>query len=156
METTELYLKTIFCCMACDGEIAKEEIEMVKHLSSEYDIFSNVGIESYLNKWIAVINEKGTTFLSDYLSELFKANLSLSEQAFVIDLAIKTIEADKRIEYTEIKFFKNLRSRLSIADEEILKRHPEKEDFLLPDINATDEVAWDNSIQFAEISLNFS
>ena len=37
------------------------------------------------------------------LNELSKANLSLSEQAFVIDLAIKTIEADERIEYTEIK-----------------------------------------------------
>ena len=30
MERKKLYLKTIFCCMACDGEIAKEEIEIVK------------------------------------------------------------------------------------------------------------------------------
>ena len=141
--------------MACDGEIAKEEIEMVKHLSSEYDIFSDVEIESYLNRWIAAINENGKVFLGNYLNELSKANLSLSEQAFVIDLAIKTIEADERIEYTEIKFFKKLRSRLSITDEEILKRHSDKEDFLLPDIDATYEVVWNNSIQFTEISLNF-
>ena len=34
MDKAELYLKTIFCCMACDGEIAKEEVEMIESLSS--------------------------------------------------------------------------------------------------------------------------
>lgn len=154
MEKTELYLKTIFCCMACDGEIAQEEIGMVKHLSSEYDVFSDVEIESYLNRWITAINENGTTFLGNYLNELSRANLSLSEQTFIVDLAIKTIEADKRIEYTEIKFFKKLRSRLSITNEEILKRHPDKDDFLLPDIHVAEEPTWNSNIQFAEISLD--
>jgi len=154
METTELYLKTLFCCMACDGEIANAEIEMVKHLSSEYDIFSNIEIESYLNKWITAINENGTAFLRSYLNELSNADLSLSEQLFIVDLAIKTIEADERIEYSEIKFFKKIRNRLSITDEEILRKYPDKESFLLPDINVVDEPIWDNNIQFAEISLN--
>ena len=139
METTELYLKTLFCCMACDGEIAKAEVEMVKHLSSEYDIFSNIEIESYLNKWITAINENGTVFLKNYLNELSNVNLSLSEQLFIVDLAIKTIEADERIEYSEIKFFKKIRNRLSITDEEILRKYPDKEDFLLPDVNVVDE-----------------
>lgn len=154
METTELYLKTLFCCMACDGEIANAEIEMVKHLSSEYDIFSNIEIESYLNKWITAINENGIAFLRSYLNELSNADLSLSEQLFIVDLAIKTIEADERIEYSEIKFFKKIRNRLSITDEEILRKYPDKESFLLPDINVVDESIWDNNIQFAEISLN--
>ena len=154
METTELYLKTLFCCMACDGEIAKAEVEMVKHLSSEYDIFSNIEIESYLNKWITAINENGTVFLKNYLNELSNVNLSLSEQLFIVDLVIKTIEADERIEYSEIKFFKKIRNRLSITDEEILRKYPDKEDFLLPDVNVVDEPIWNNNIQFTEISLN--
>ena len=140
--------------MACDGEIAKAEVEMVKHLSSEYDIFSNIEIESYLNKWITAINENGTVFLKNYLNELSNVNLSLSEQLFIVDLAIKTIEADERIEYSEIKFFKKIRNRLSITDEEILRKYPDKEDFLLPDVNVVDEPIWNNNIQFTEISLN--
>lgn len=28
MKTNELYLKTLFCCCACDGEIAQEEVDM--------------------------------------------------------------------------------------------------------------------------------
>lgn len=154
MERTELYLKTIFCCMACDGEIAKEEVEMIKSLSSKYDMFSNVGIESYLNKWIALINENGVSFLKGYLNELSEADLSLSEQIRVIGFAIMTIEADKCIEYSEIKFFKKIRNRLSVSDEEILEQYPNKEDYLLPDINVVEEPVWNNNIQFAEISLN--
>lgn len=154
MERTELYLKTIFCCMACDGEIAKEEVEMIESLSSKYDMFSNVGIESYLNKWIALINENGVSFLKGYLNELSEADLSLSEQIRVIGFAIMTIEADKCIEYSEIKFFKKIRNRLSVSDEEILEQYPNKEDYLLPDINVVEEPVWNNNIQFAEISLN--
>lgn len=154
MERTELYLKTMFCCMACDGEIAKEEVEMIKSLSSKYDMFSNVGIESYLNKWIALINENGVSFLKGYLNELSEADLSLSEQIRVIGFAIMTIEADKCIEYSEIKFFKKIRNRLSVSDEEILEQYPNKEDYLLPDINVVEEPVWNNNIQFAEISLN--
>ena len=154
MERTELYLKTIFCCMACDGEIAKEEVEMIESLSSKYDMFSNVGIESYLNKWIALINENGVSFLKGYLNELSEADLSLSEQIRVIGFAIMTIEADKCIEYSEIKFFKKIRNRLSVSDEEILEQYPNKEDYLLQDINVVEEPVWNNNIQFAEISLN--
>ena len=29
MKTNELYLKTLFCCCACDGEIAQEEVDMI-------------------------------------------------------------------------------------------------------------------------------
>lgn len=57
MDKAELYLKTIFCCMACDGEIAKEEIEMVKNVSSKNDIFSSLNVESLINQWIVALNE---------------------------------------------------------------------------------------------------
>lgn len=153
MERTELYLKTIFCCMACDGEIAKEEIELVKYLSSEYDIFSEVEIETCLNKWISSINENGALFLKEFLNELSEANLSASEQMLVVDFAIRTIEADKRIEYSEIKFFKKIRNRLSITDEKILEKYPDSEDYLLPDINVSEEPIWSGNVRFSEIYI---
>ena len=153
MERTELYLKTIFCCMACDSEIAKEEIELVKYLSSEYDIFSEVEIETCLNKWISSINENGALFLKEFLNELSEANLSASEQMLVVDFAIRTIEADKRIEYSEIKFFKKIRNRLSITDEKILEKYPDSEDYLLPDINVSEEPIWSGNVRFSEIYI---
>ena len=32
MTKEELYLKTVFCCIACDGDIATEEVDMVREL----------------------------------------------------------------------------------------------------------------------------
>ncbi len=42
MTTQELYLKTIFCCMACDGDIANEEVAMVREMTSGTDLFGEL------------------------------------------------------------------------------------------------------------------
>lgn len=153
MTKQELYLKTIFCCMSCDGDIATEEIDVIKKMTSETSIFEGLDIENHLSIYVLEINKNGAFFLKKYLSELSDMILSTEEELNIIDLAIMTIEADNRIEYSEIKFFKKIRSRLSISDEQILSKYPSKEDFLLPDINITEEPIWDN-IRFDNISLN--
>ena len=120
MTKEELYLKTIFCCIACDGDIATEEVDMVKDLCAKDNIFHDVDSEKYLNSWITEINEQGGMFLQSYLKELNSAGLNETEQLLIASLAIKAIEADNRIEYAEVKFFKKIRSRLTISDEAIL------------------------------------
>ena len=140
--------------MACDGEIAKEEIEMVKNVSSKNDIFSSLNVESLINQWIVALNENGADFLRSFLNELSLEDLTSKEQMLIIDFALKTIEADNCIEYSEVKFFKKIRDRLSINDEDILQCYPDKEDFLLADIKISDDLNWDNNIQFTQISLN--
>lgn len=140
--------------MACDGEIAKEEIEMVKNVSSKNDIFSSLNVESLINQWIVALNENGADFLRSFLNELSLEDLTSKEQMLIIDFALKTIEADNCIEYSEVKFFKKIRDRLSINDEDILQCYPDKEDFLLADVKISDDLNWDNNIQFTQISLN--
>lgn len=50
MKTNELYLKTAFCCMACDGDIATEEIELIKeYVAVHPDLFADIDIEQTLN-----------------------------------------------------------------------------------------------------------
>ena len=153
MTKEELYLKTIFCCIACDGDIATEEVDMVKDLCAKDNIFHDVDPEKYLNSWITEINEQGGMFLQSYLKELISVDLNETEQLLIVSLAIKAIEADNRIEYTEVKFFKKIRSRLTISDEAILAEYPNKEDFLLPDINITEIPQWDDSTHFSQISI---
>lgn len=133
MKTNELYLKTLFCCSACDGEIAQEEVSLVKRLSLNDSTFDGIDVETILNTYIESINAQGCIFLKDYLNEVASASLSDIEQFNLIDYAIKMIEADNQILYSEIKFFKKIRNRLSISDEYILNRLPNCEDYLLPD-----------------------
>lgn len=69
MTKEELYLKPIFCCIACDGDIATEEVDMVKDLCAKDNIFHDVDSGKYLNSWITEINEQGGMFLQYYLKE---------------------------------------------------------------------------------------
>lgn len=153
MTKEELYLKTIFCCIACDGNIATEEVDMVRDLCAKDRIFHNLDSEEYLNSWITEINEQGGAFLQTYLKEINSVELNEQEQLLLVSLAIKAIEADNSIEYAEVKFFKKIRSTLTISDEAILAEHPDKEDFLLSDINITEIPQWDDSTHFSQISI---
>lgn len=153
MTKEELYLKTVFCCIACDGDIAAEEVDMVREMCAKDNLFHSIDSEKYLNLWIAEINEQGSMFLQSYLKELKSVDLNEKEQLLLVSLAIKAIEADNRIEYAEVKFFKKIRLRLTISDEAILTEHPDKDDFLLPDISIAEIPQWDNNTHFSQISI---
>ncbi len=153
MNNQDLLLKTIFACMACDGDIATEEVQLLRDLITNTDLFKELDVEVTLKKYVDSINENGVSFLNQYLSEVAEGELSKDEQMCLIDLAFKTIEADCRIEYSEVKFFKKIRVRLSLTDEEILLKYPSKEDYLLPDLNVADDPEWGGAI-LTEINLN--
>ena len=155
MTTNELYLKTLFCCSACDGDIAPEEVSLVKQLSLSGSTFEGLNVENTLNDYVEKINEQGSIFLKDYLNEVANATLSDEEQIKLIEFAIKMIEADNQILYSEVKFFKKIRNRLSVSDNYILEQLPDSEDYLLPDISCEDKDFEDvgnfEQISFAEV-----
>lgn len=154
MEVKELYLKTLFCCSACDGEIAPEEVSLVKQISENDRAFDGMDVEGVLNQYVEQINNKGRAFLQEYLRAVGDTNLSDSETLKLIELTVKMIEADQQVLYSEVKFFKKIRSNLRISDSEILKALPEAEDYLLPDVMVdSKEDDW-SEISFAPISFS--
>lgn len=155
MNTSEIYLLTAFVCSACDGDIAPKELALVKEWSEKSDLFGDIDVEAKLNEYVDSINKYGNRFISEFLLMLEQRNLSIEVQKEVVRIAIEMIEADGLILYSEVKFFKRLRSYLSISDEEILASMPDKEDYLLPDIKTSDYI-FDEEIKFAEISLDIN
>lgn len=154
MNITELFLKTLFCCSACDGDIAHEEITLVKDFTSSSDMFQDINVEELLNGYVERINSIGKNFLKEFLNELNDTDISEEDQLTLLDLAIRMIEADNQILYPEVKFFKKLRQQLDIKDEKIFEILPQAEDYLLPDIrNDHKEDDWTN-ISFMPISLS--
>lgn len=154
MEVKELYLKTLFCCSACDGEIAPEEVSLVKQISENDRAFDGMDVEGVLNQYVEQINNKGRAFLQEYLRAVGDTNLSDSETLKLIELAVKMIEANQQVLYSEVKFFKKIRSNLRISDSEILKALPEAEYYLLPDVMVdSKEDDW-SEISFAPISFS--
>ena len=132
-----LILHTAFCCMASDGNIDKREIATIKSMCEKSPLLENIDIQAELNLLVDKINIEGKSFITDYFELLKNTPLPEEDELTLIDFAIQTILADEIIEYSEIKFFKNIRYRLQVSDEKILERFaevPDIEMFLGQDI----------------------
>lgn len=138
MEQNELFLRTAFACMSCDGEIASEEVELIKQMSKEKQLFGEIDIDKELDELVREINLKGKGFLKQYLVNLAEESLTEEQELKVADVAVQTIRADNRIEYSEIIFFKVLRSNLKIVSDETLLEKIDgiEENYLAQDIQA--------------------
>lgn len=138
MEQNELLLRTAFACMSCDGDIANEEVELIRRMSKEKQMFGSVDIDKELDALVKEINLKGKGFLKQYLISLAEEPLTKEQELKVADVAVQTIRADNKIEYSEIKFFKVLRSNLKIVSDETLLEKIDgiDENYLAQDIQA--------------------
>ena len=138
MEQNELLLRTAFACMSCDGDIASEEVELIKQMSKKKHLFGEVDIDKELDALVKEINLKGKGFLKQYLISLAEEALTEEQELKVADVAVQTIRADNKIEYSEIKFFKVLRTNLKIVSDETLLEKVEgiNDNYLAQDIRA--------------------
>ena len=130
----KLLLKSAFCCMASDGNIDNREIALIKKMCENSPLFKDFNFEEEINTLVNKINTRGKEFIYYYFELLSKSNLTEKEELTLIDFAIQTIMADDKIDYSEIKFFKNIRHRLKISDENIIAVFPDIEQFLEKDI----------------------
>jgi uncharacterized tellurite resistance protein B-like protein len=122
MELNELLLKTAFACMSCDGEIAAEEVDVLKQMAQNKHLFGDIDINKELDRLVQEININGKAFLKQYLLSLSELTLTEDEELKIADVAVQTIRSDNKIEYSEIKFFKVIRSNLkNVSDNKLLE-----------------------------------
>lgn len=122
-EFNTLLLLTAFSCMSCDGEIADEEISLIKEMANKESLFRDLNIDEKLEELVAEINLKGKSFLKEYLTLLANTQFTEQQELQLLEIAVKIIRVDNEIKYSEIKFFKVIRSSLKIVtDEEILSK----------------------------------
>ena len=122
-----LLLRTAFCCMACDGEVASEEVRLIKTICKENPALQKVNFESEINQFITEINADSKQFLSDFFKTIEQKAPDLTEQEEfdLIDIAIKVIKADSKVEYSEVKFFKAIRYCFKVNDDKVISNFSE-------------------------------
>ena len=133
--------------MACDGDIASDEIDLLKEFVQNDDAFQGYDVQGEVNKCIVAINEQGASYLATYLNDVASANLDDDSALKLVTVAIKMIEADNKIEYSEVRFFKRIRNELKISDDKLYEAFPDKDDYFLPDIVAPKDLDWTASFE---------
>lgn len=137
-EFKEILLQTAFSCMASDGDIDQSEVHLIKSLEKDEQLFGFENIESELNRLIKEINKNSHGFLRDYLHNISQSNFTEEQEVEIVRTAVKTIKADNEEKYSEIKFFKIIRSKLNVSNKVLINKLPDIEnleiDYLQQDI----------------------
>lgn len=150
----KLLLLTAFSCMACDGEIAGEELSLIKELDAKEKLFGDIEVGVELKKLKEQIDKEGNQFLKRYIGELGKSELTKEQELDLLRVAYRTILADNKVEYSEVKFFKVIRSNMKKLDDEVILSGIEgiEDYFVQDDIKAGYDVLYDSYFGNVDIS----
>ena len=149
-----MLLLTAFSCMACDGEIAGEELSLIKELDAKDKLFGDIEVGVELKKLKEQIDKEGNQFLKRYIGELGKSELTKEQELDLLNVAFRTILADNKVEYSEVKFFKVIRSNMKKLDDEVILSGIEgiEDYFVQDDIKAGYDVLYDSYFGNVDIS----
>ena len=110
------------------------------------------------NRCIEVLKQDGRNFINSYFQSIDNIQFEEDEKLRIIDVAVKTIYADNKIEYAEVKFFKSLCQHLSVAKDIIVKNNPDVDEYWLEEdiLSQEDNDKFIDLIDFSNINYEKS
>jgi len=108
--------------MACDGHIDQQEIDEMKKMDKNTTYFGDVDLSIELDRLLKDLNKHGKKVVNDLFQELRETKLNPVQELLILEVALRIIHADEKIDENEIKFVKLLRGRLELYDEMIIER----------------------------------
>lgn len=127
----ELLLKSAVSVIACDGSIDETEISEIRNMAENEIYFMGYDFEQPLSDNLNYIKEKGGTAINEYLNEVATANLNDNQELLLLEVLIRAIESDKRVEPNEIKFLQMVKSKLKTSEEVIITKFPKQMNYLI-------------------------
>lgn len=126
-----LLLKSAISVMACDGSIDDSEIAEIRNIADNEIYFMGFDIEKPFEETLLFIKENGKNAINEYLNELSQHDLNSKQELLLIEVLIRTIESDNKIEDSEIKFLQMVKSKLSVSEETIITQFPQQMKYLI-------------------------
>ena len=130
-EFKDFLFKSAVIAMACDGNIAEEEINEIKNIVANEIYFMGYEFEGPLHKNIEEIKINGKNAVNQFLQEITTNNLNEHQELLLIEVILKIIQADAIIEENELKFFHLAKSKLKTDEQTLIIRFPHQIDYLI-------------------------
>jgi len=108
--------------VTCDGHIDDREIRELQYIDKSTTYFEDIDMSRKLNRFIENFKfdpEETINNIIDKLKELF---LNPVEEMLVLEIVLRLVYADTKIDEREIKYLQSVRSCLSMDDELISQR----------------------------------
>lgn len=122
LEFKKLLFKTAFCCIACDGHIDDREIEEMKYIDKKTSYFEDVDLSAELDELITNLKSRGKEIIDELFATLTGSELDLIQELLLLEVTLRLIHSDEKIDENEVRFLKYLRAKLKVYDEIIMDR----------------------------------
>jgi uncharacterized tellurite resistance protein B-like protein len=121
------YLLFDIACGAvtCDGHIDAKEIEELKSIDKSTAYFSGIDLSRKLNTFIKSFNEDANGTIDKVYKSINKESLNPVEELLILEIVLRLIYSDTKLDENEVHYIKVVRSKLSISDEIIKQRFGE-------------------------------
>jgi uncharacterized tellurite resistance protein B-like protein len=130
-EFKDFLFKSAVIAMACDGNIAEEEINEIKTIVANEIYFMGYEFEEQLRKNIEAIKINGKTAVNQFLQEITNNDLTEHQELLLIEVVLKIIQADTKFEENELRFLHMTKSKLKTDEKTLIVKFPHQINYLM-------------------------
>lgn len=123
-EFKKILLKAAFSVMACDGEIHQDEVTEIKKMIKETLYFDGLNYEEELNQSLKELKSKGGQAIEDFFTIVEEAKLNNRQELQLIEVLVKVVEADNKVEESELHFLHKIKNSINLKEEELIIKFP--------------------------------
>ncbi|MEM8528463.1 MAG: TerB family tellurite resistance protein [Bacteroidota bacterium] len=131
LEFKKILFQAAFSIMACDGEIHDTELSEIKDIAENSIFFDGLNHEEELQMQVSIFKAKGGLAIQDFFKLIQATNLSAIQEEHLIEVLIRIINADHKVDENEVHFLSEVRRTLKIDDTKLVVKFPKHINLLL-------------------------
>lgn len=108
--------------VACDGHIDDREVRELQYIDKSTTYFKDIDLSRRLDRFVKNFNNNSTDTIDNVFEQLKTSYLNPVEEMLVLEIILRLVYADTKIEKREIDFVQSIRSCLTIDDNIIKQR----------------------------------
>lgn len=123
--------KSAVMAMACDGDIAETEISEIRNIVANEIYFMGYDFEEPLKTNTENIKANGKNAINKYLQEIVANDLNEHQEILLIEVLLRIISSDGKINESELKFLHMAKSKLKTGEQTLIEKFPHQIDHLI-------------------------
>ena len=123
--------KSAVMAMACDGDIAETEISEIRNIVANEIYFMGYDFEEPLKSNTENIKANGKNAINKYLQEIVANDLNDHQEILLIEVLLRMILADGKVDESELKFLHMAKSKLKTDEQTLIVKFPHQIDYLM-------------------------
>jgi hypothetical protein len=125
MESNEfktLLFEVACCAVACDYDIDEREVRELQYINKSTTYFKDIDLSKQLESFLAKFKGNEAKTINELIEKVKNSSLSPVEELLILEVALRLIYADVKIDEKEIDFLKSVHMALSLSDKMIIDR----------------------------------